>query len=296
MTLINEGGRFDNWSVRQVEESDIIGGHTKYLYEFYGNGDTTVTREPLVMPEGQLWRTNNVLAVIAGIVKTNTTVFPEVRGEGYCARIETHIEEVRALGINMRVVCQGGMLVGELPEPIKTTKDPMAKVLYGVPFSGRPKALVFDYKADVGHTAVRGTGFSPLKELDYPDYPEVEVILQKRWEDENGDIHALRVGTGLYTFTENVSEWCNGYRLEIKYGDITCCPDFVPRMDLNNDPERAYHAINSKGRNVKIIEDGWAEADEVPNVLIIKFLASQGNAFYGGVGNTLWIDNVRIEM
>ena len=144
--MINDYGTFDRWSVREVKESGIIGGNVEYLYEFFGDRDTTVTnKQPYEAPDGYIWRTNNVLAIVAGVVKTNNTVYPEERGEGYCARIETHIEEVKALGIvNMDVVCQGALLVGALPEPIKDTKSPMAKVLYGVPFSGCPKALKLD--------------------------------------------------------------------------------------------------------------------------------------------------------
>ena len=159
--MVNRIGRFDNWCVRQVKESGLIGGNTKYLYEFYGDQDTLVTgKTPFEAPEGYLWRTNNVLAIVAGVVKTNNTVYPEKRDDGYCARIETHIEEVKALGIvNMDVTCQGALLVGALPEPITTTKDPMSKVLYGIPFTGSPRAVSIDYKADVGHEVIRGTGF-----------------------------------------------------------------------------------------------------------------------------------------
>ena len=187
-------GTFDSWSVREVKESAIIGGKTARLYEFYGNQEVTETREPYVAPEGYLWRTNNVLAVVAGVTKTSNTVFPEERGNGYCARIETHIESVKVLGmINMDVTCQGAMFIGALEEPIRDTKSPMTKVMYGVPYDGRPAALVFDYKADVGHEVIRGTGFSALKEMGYPDYPMVYMVLQKRWEDEKGEVHALRV-------------------------------------------------------------------------------------------------------
>lgn len=295
--LINGYGNFDRYCVRAVPESGIIGGRTKYLYEFYGDGDTTCTREPFVSPDDYLWRTNNVLAIVAGVVKTNATVFPEERDGGYCARIETHVETVKALGIvNMDVVCQGAMFIGRLFEPIRDTKDPQSKVQYGIRFNGRPKALVFDYKADVGHTTYRGTGFSKLKELDYPDYPEVVVMLQKRWEDESGQIHALRVGTGVEKITENVSEWRNGHRLKIRYGDITSAPDFYENMDLNNDPDRAFYAVNSAGKKVIVSEDGWADAAEEPNYIIINFYSSCHKAFYGGVGNILWIDNVRLEM
>lgn len=294
---LNRYGTLDSWSVRQIKESGLIGGQTKYLYEFYGNRDTTATKEPFTAPEGYLWRTNNVMAVVAGITKTNNTVFPEPRDGGYCARIETHIETVKAIGIiNMDVVCQGAFILGTLNEPIKDTKNPMAKVLYGVPFEGRPTALVFDYKADVGHEAIRGTGFSKLKNLGYPDYPEIAIILQKRWEDEEGNVHALRVGTGIERITENVPDWVDGHRIDVHYGDISSEPFFKDYMGLNNNPERAFHTLNGKGDNVIVSEEGWAAPEEQPNFMIIKFISSCGKAFYGGVGNTLWIDNIRIEM
>ena len=298
INLINEYGTFDKWCVREIKESGIIGGKTKYLYEFYGQQDTLRTgKEPYKSPADYLWRTNNVLAVVAGIVKTNNTVFPEKRGDGYCARIETHIEEVKALGIvNMDVTCQGALLLGALPEPIRDTKDPMAKVHYGIPFNGCPKAVQFDYKSDVGHETIRGTGFSKLKTLDRPDYPEAVILLQKRWEDENGTLHALRVGTGYERFTKNVSQWENGHRIEVRYGDITSDPCYKSYMKLDTDPDSAYHAFNRNNRNVPVIEEGWAPIGTEPNYLIVKFLASCDEAFHGGVGNILWIDNIRLEM
>lgn len=296
--MVNRIGRFDNWCVRQVKESGIIGGNTKYLYEFYGDQDTLVTgKTPFEAPEGYLWRTNNVLAIVAGVVKTNNTVYPEKRGDGYCARIETHIEEVKALGIvNMDVTCQGALLVGALPEPITTTKDPMSKVLYGIPFTGSPRAVSIDYKADVGHEVIRGTGFSKLKPMGYADYAEITVILQKRWEDEDGNVHALRVGTGIERIMEDVPQWRNGYEIMINYGDITGEPFYREYMGLKTDPETAYHALNSKGRNVIISEDGWAAPGTAPTHIMIHFISSCGEAFYGGVGNTLWVDNVQILM
>ncbi len=296
--MINDYGTFDRWSMRSVKESGLIGGDVKYLYEFYGDQDTTVTnKQPYEAPEGYIWRTNNVLAIVAGVVKTNNTVFPEARDGGYCARIETHIEEVKALGIvNMDVVCQGAFLVGALPEPIKDTKSPMAKVLYGVPFNGCPKALSLDYKADVGNEVIRGTGFSKLKPMGCPDYPEITVVLQKRWEDEEGRVHALRVGTGIERIMEDIPQWVNGHEVTVHYGDITSEPFYEDYMGLKTDPETAYHTLNSKGRNVVVEEDGWAEPGTEPNFLMLHFISSCGKPFHGGVGNTLWVDNVRLVM
>ena len=297
--LINEYGKFDSWSRREIKESGIIGGQTEYLYEFYGNPEEIrkTGKEPFQAPEGYLWRTNNVLAIVAGVVKTNNTVYPEKRGNGYCARIETHIEEVKALGIiNMDVTCQGALLIGVLPEPITTTKDPMSKVLYGIPFTGCPKSVKMDIKADVCHEVIRGTGFSKLKPMGYEDHAEITVMLQKRWEDADGNIHALRVGTAIERIDKDIPEWENGHELVIGYGDITSSPGYRDYMGLKNDPETAYHAINSRGENVIIKEDGWAPAGTQPTHMMIHIISSCGKAFYGGVGNTVWIDNVEVVM
>ena len=296
---INEFGKFDQWCRREVKESSLIGGATEHLYEFYGNPDEIhkTGKEPFSAPDGYLWRTNNVLAIVAGIVKTNNTVYPEKRGEGYCARLETHIEEVKVMGmINMDVTCQGAIMLGSLPEPITTTKDPMSKVLYGIPFTECPKAVRLDYKADVGHEVIRGTGFSKLKSMGTEDFAEITVMLQKRWEDEDGNVHALRVGTAIERIKEDIPQWVDGHELVIGYGDITSEPYYEEYMGLKTDPETAYHAINSKGRNVMILEDGWAPEGTKPTHLLIHAISSCGQAFYGGVGNTLWLDNVEVVM
>ena len=297
--LINEYGKFDSWCRREVKESGLIGGNTEHLYEFYG--DTTEIHQtgkiPFSAPEGYLWRTNNVLAIVAGIVKTNNTVYPEKRGEGYCVRLETHLEEVKVLGmINMDVTCQGAIMIGQLPEPITTTKDPMSKVLYGVPFTQCPKAVRFDYKADVCHEVIRGTGFSKLKPMGYEDHAEITVMLQKRWEDEDGNIHALRVGTAIERIEQDIPQWVNGHELVIGYGDITGNPYYKDYMGLKTDPETAYRAVNSKGDVVMIIEEGWAPEGTEPTHLLLHAISSCGQAFYGGLGNTLWLDNVEVVM
>ena len=50
---------------------------------------------------------------------------------------------------------------------------------------------------------------------------EVTFILQKRWEDEEGNIHALRVATGIERIMKDATEWKNGYQVKLHYGDIT---------------------------------------------------------------------------
>ena len=82
----------------------------------------------------------------------------------------------------------------------------------------------------------------------------------------------------------------------IDYGDITTKPYYEDYMGLKTDPETAYHALNSRGENVIIQEDGWAPVGTEPTHMIINIISSCGKAFYGGVGNTLWIDNVEVVM
>ena len=49
---INDYGTFDRWCVREIKESGIIGGKTKYLYEFFGNPTAAVTAYAGNFPDG----------------------------------------------------------------------------------------------------------------------------------------------------------------------------------------------------------------------------------------------------
>ena len=91
-------GDMDQWITRKIHESGIIGGETKLLYEV-GPTKEMDGNEPYVNQGGSPWGTSNVMAKVMGIVKTNTSVYPERRGDGYCAKLETHIESVKVLGI-----------------------------------------------------------------------------------------------------------------------------------------------------------------------------------------------------
>mgnify|MGYP001774624784 CR=1 FL=1 len=291
---IEEMGTFDHWTVRVIEESSIIGGATTYLYEPTAVNDTIYGRQAYVNPEGCVWRTSNAYADVLGVVKTSTSVFPEKRGDGYCARMEVRMAHLKVLGlINMDVACQGSMFLGRLQEPIKDTKNPQGKLLFGFPFTDMPKGLQLDYKAIVGGDAVRATGLSRVKPLGYKDYADLVLMLQYRWEDEKGNVYAYRVGTAYERITKTVTEWQNAHFLPVKYGDITSDPDFRPYMGLIKE-ELSNYTLNSKGESVPVHEIGWAKPGMKPNWLIIRFSSSYGVAFEGAIGNTLWIDNVKL--
>lgn len=292
---IEEAGKFENWKVLQIKESGIIGGQIKHIYKMEA-GDTVISNKPYIQPKDAIFAPSNVMANIIGIIKTSNSVSPEKRGDGYCAKLQVIEEKVKAIGmINLVVTAQGTIISGSLDEPITDTKSPYDKLNYGIPYTGRPRGLQYDYKAIVGNTRIRATGLSPRKVLDDKDYADIVVFLQKRVEDEKGKITALRIGTAYKRIFKDVPDWVNGEVLEIRYGDITGWEGYRPYMGLrNNESEIENCALNSRGKSTPIEEIGWGDADDTPTHIIIWLSSSDGKAFYGGQGNTLWIDNVKL--
>ena len=288
-------GSLDQWIVRNIKESGIIGGGTKTLYEI---GPSAVWNENKAYTNqgGSPWGTSNVMAKVAGITKTNTSVYREKRGNGYCACLKTHIEKCVVLGIvNIKVLAAGSIWLGEALEPVTGTSNPMSKLSAGIPFNKRPKAITFDYKVKLSGepNRIRETGFSRVTTVKGMDMPDVICLLQKRWEDKDGNIYAKRVGTLVHRFNKNTSDWVNGAEFEILYGDITKQKGYQSYMGLLKGDDTKY-CKNSKGENVPIKEIGWADADEQPTHIVLQFDSSYGGAYVGSVGNTLWIDNVGV--
>ena len=286
-------GDMDNWIVREIHESGIIGGNTKWLYEL-GPSDTIVGNAAFRNMGGSPWATSNVMAKVAGVVKTNTSVFPEKRGDGMCARMETRYESVKVFGlVDIEVIAAGSVFLGTVHEPIKGTKNPQAMLQSGVPFSKKPKALRFDYKVKAApeKNRVRSTGFSRKSTVAGQDSLAVILLLQKRWEDAEGNVYSKRVGTMVQRYTESTPDWVNDATYPILYGNITSKPEYKPYMRIQ--VEERY-TLNSKGKSVPIQEVGWAEPGEAPTHMVLQFTSSHGGAYIGSPGNTFWIDNVEL--
>ncbi len=286
-------GDMDNWIVREIHESGIIGGNTKWLYEL-GPSDTIVGNTAFRNMGGSPWATSNVMAKVAGVVKTNTSVFPEKRGDGMCARMETRYESVKVFGlVDIEVIAAGSVFLGTVHEPIKGTKNPQAMLQSGVPFSKKPKALRFDYKVKAApeKNRVRSTGFSRKSTVAGQESLAVILLLQKRWEDAEGNVYSKRVGTMVQRYTESTPDWVNDATYPILYGNITSKPEYKPYMRIQ--VEERY-TLNSKGKSVPIQEVGWAEPGEAPTHMVLQFTSSHGGAYIGSPGNTFWIDNVEL--
>jgi len=284
-------GNMNTWMVRKIKESKVIGGNTKYIYEI-APGDTLIDQpyRNTVSP----WGISSVLAKVKGVTKASVTVFPEKRGNGYCARLESRIEKCTVLGLfDINVLASGTIFLGEMVEPIKSTDNPQSKMVTGHPFKGRPKALEYDYKITTGGSCIRASGFSKQKKLEKKDMAEVQILLQHRWEDADGNVHAKRVATGWERFDKSVAEWINNHRLNLRYGDITSQGHYAPYMGLKNGKE-AYYTRNSKGKMVPINETEWATPDEVVTHIILQFSSSNGGAYEGSTESKFWVDNIEL--
>ena len=284
-------GDFNSWVTRHVKESGIIGGDTKTLYEV-GPTQSISGNEPYTNKGGSPWGTSNVMAKVSGITKTNVSVFREKRDAGYCAKLVTHIEKVKVLGlININVLAAGSLSLGDMKEPITGTKEGPQALNWGIPFTGRPKALRYDYKVAVASSPdrIRLTGFSGKSTIKGKDLAVTVLLLQKRHEDAKGNITAKRVGTLVITYDKSTQGWKNGATYEIWYGDIRSRKDYnAELMGLRS----TDYARNSHGKSVPVKETSFATAGEKPTHLVLQFSSSHGGAYIGSPGNTFWVDNV----
>lgn len=288
-------GDMNQWVTRNIKESGVIGGNDKTVYEI-GPSQTIDGAKAYTPLGGSPWATSNVYAKVMGVVKTSNAVFPATHpGNGQCARLTTMLESCKVLGLmNIEVLVSGSIFLGQMFEPIANTSNPYSKMEMGIPYTKRPKALVLDLKVvDPGTGVITRATTGTKKTKKGTDSADVFIYLQRRWEDEDGNLHAKRVGTARKRFVGN-SDWRKGYRLPITYGDASAQPGYRSYMKPLNG-ESAYYARNSKGKMVPVQEEGWDSADATPTHMIVMCSAGSGVAYEGQLGMELWVDNIGLE-
>jgi hypothetical protein len=287
-------GDFEHWTVRHLKESAILGGEEKTLYVvgpdevIEGNRAYDYAKTP--------WSSSNVYARVSGITKTSLSVEPDEGPSGRCAKLTTVITSCKAAGIvDINAVANGALFWGKLFEPITGTRNAYANMDWGIPFTGRPEALVLDYKAFLPASGTL-TRASSLRITHFPgeDPCEVMLILQRRWEDAGGNIHAERVGTAFFRIGRSTSGWIKDHRIPVWYGDARRMSGYQPYMGLIQGAKTLY-AVNSKGKRVPILEEGWAAPDAAVTHALLQLTSGCGEEFTGEPGNTLWVDNIRLE-
>lgn len=287
-------GNFDTFTVRYIEESKLLGGKTKTLY-VVGPNDTIYGNKAYQYGVHTPWSCSNAYANILGIAKGACSAQPERRETGgYCMRLDTKMETVVvARLVDISVAVAGTLFLGETLEPVRNANDPYKKINMGIPFKSKPKAIMFDYKCRISpeQTLTKALGLS-TSTIEGHDEAEVYIYLQKRWEDEDGNIYAKRIGTMRHRFVKDQLEWVNDFTLPIHYGDITQRSDFKKYQGLFPDGGQ-FNAKNKEGKMVPIQEVGWGDPDETPTHIILMITSGSYPAFYGHIGNAFWIDNVR---
>lgn len=281
-------GDFNSWITRNIKESRVLGGNIKKVYAV---GPTkTMASEALTTTGGSPWASSNVLAKVMGVTKGSNAVYPaDHPGNGKCAKMCTEFEHVKAAGmINMDVVVAGTLFLGKMLEPVKSTKNPYAKMEMGIPYTKTPKALVFDYKLvmPAANTRIYSSGFGSKKTLQGADKAEVIILLQERWEDAKGNLYAKRVGTGRELFGKT-SGWVSGHRVPVHYGNAATVFGLIPAA-------KSYYATNSKGKMVPVHETGWAPAGTKPTHMIVLMSSGSGAPYTGTIGTEFYVDNVAL--
>lgn len=280
----------DFWYARKVKESSLLSGKTIDLFGVGKVDPKSDFFDITLKDEKSPWGTTNIYSKMMLDIG-NTRVFPEKRGDGYCCRLETGIRKDNIVGLKVEVLIAGTLFVGEIIEPVKGLKDPLKNVNQGVPFNKKPKAVKFDYKYKVGKNRVNA--IYNVKPVDGTDKAEFAMILQKRWEDKDGNVFATRIGGARHFFTGRVSDWINGAMFPVTYGDVTHLPEYEPKtMGLIPDVSEVY-VKNSHNKMVSMVETGWGNPDDIPTHLILYFTSSYEGVKYTGSTETIfWVDNI----
>jgi hypothetical protein len=223
----------------------------------------------------------------------NTRVIPEKRGDGYCARLETKVRKDNIAGFKVDVLLAGTLFLGETVEPVKGMKDPEKNASQGIPFTGMPKAVKFDYKYNVGKSRIVAT--TNAKPAVGEDRADFAILLQKRWEDKNGNVFATRIGGNRVFFTGTEKQWINGASFPVYYGDATHLPQYDPKtMGLVPAVGRIF-VKNSKGIMMPLVETGWGKPGETPTHMILYFTSSyEGMKYTGSTESVFWVDNIEL--
>ena len=287
-------GDFEQWAVRYITESKVIGGQEKIMYMV---GPTDTIRDNVVYSsENTDWASSNVYAKLMGVVKTNTNVMPDRGPTGTCAKLFTQMASCKVIGLlNINVLAGGCVFWGEMQEPVSNLANPCSVADWGIPFNKRPKAMVLNYKAIVPNTGklIKSTTFC-ASEFDGYDSPEIVFVLENLQEDASGNVHIKRVGTAIRRIEKTSEGWVMDFRIPVIYGDARNDKDYKPYMDLIK-AYRNMYLSNSKGKKKCIVEEEWADPDCPVTHAMMWFASGSCGAFIGALDNVLWVDEIRLE-
>ena len=280
----------DFWYARKVKESFMLSGKTIDLYGVGVVDPKSDFFDTKLKDPRSPWGTTNIYSKMV-LDLGNTRVYPEKRGSGYCCRLETAIRKDNIAGLKVEVLIAGTLFVGDLIEPVRGLKDPLKNVSQGILFNKKPKTIKFDYKYHVGNQRVKA--IYSVDPAEGTDKAEFCMILQKRWEDQNGNVFATRIGGTRQFFTGAVSQWINGATFPVSYGDVTHLTEYDAKTMGLIPAVGEVFVKNSKNKMVPLVEAGWGKSEDEPTHLILYFTSSyQGILYQGSPESVFWVDNI----
>ncbi len=284
-------GDMNQWVMRYVKESDILGGKTKYLYTL-GATDTIRVNGAYTAAEGNPWGSSDFYYKTLGLHYARCgSVYPETRGHGFCCRLRNELTYRRKS--NIYTMTPGTIYMGHALEPLSTDarNRPYTTIDWNIPFTERPIALMLDYKASIQDTdSMISTLYNRIDTVAGHDCAVICIYFQYRWEDpETGKIYARRVGTLYEEICHTIPEWINNHMMNIQWGNITQDPNFVNEKEGLNQMEMMTR--NSKEKMVRIEEVGWSL--DIPTHIVMYISSSNAGLLRGCEDNTLWVDNLR---
>ena len=198
------------------------------------------------------------------------------------------------MGVPVHAIASGSIFLGETiaPSNMKEACDPMVVLNMNYAYNKRPAVLYFDYDAQIEQSNVisQANVSKRVKHYEGRDGASVTLLLQRRWEDAEGRIHAVRIATASARFYQSSAGWVSNYALPLRYGDIRMQQGYQDYEGIN---KHGFMARNSRGKMV-VIEEHDYDPDAQPTHLILLFSAGCQPVYSGHVGNCFKVDNVRL--
>lgn len=205
-----------------------------------------------------LWATANRGLALGGAAE-NTSPQQKTADSVY-AKLET----VTAPAI-VRIAA-ATLFTGKFTEGFPSINDPRSNLTLGVPFTGRPQAMRFQYKYAPGASNEDSNG----DPLSYGDQCDIYMFLENR---DGGK--TKRVGTAWFRNGDAQTSW-KYLDIPVKYGPLEA-----------SDPWFSYAQPQP--------DEEWGTGSESVTHITVLFSSSfEGDFFNGAIGSVLEVDNLEM--
>lgn len=224
------------------------------------------------------WASGNPGFQLTGMAKSPLD-YPTVQDQGYIGKgvkLETKSTGSFGTGVGMPIAA-GNLFIGTF-EVGNALKDAMKATKFGFPFFKHPTRLTGYFKFQPGTEYTSG--------IDKSKNPPVPAIDHSMNGKDKGDIYAI-----LYE-AENVEFFLDGYN-SLNSSTIVSLARISPDKMVKTSDWTVFD-LEFIPQNNKTINDDDLAAGKY-KLAVVFSSSTEGAAFKGSVGSTLWIDEVKIH-